>query len=377
MTPEAKQHRVFTPVWQRIWMALLALLVLAFVLLSVFGLPAQWVACVFVAALLVGLGRKAFTVGDGWAKVNADRSFFEVFKALDVFVIAKTETLTKGKRTVALVESVDGMTTPAELLALVAAVEFGSDHPIAKAIIKRSASDKTIEPYVARDQRAIPGVGVTAMVDGQSITIAGPSILAARNLTLTVDQLMKVNAENIAGRTVVYALRNSELLGFVSLDDEFDESVGTAIRLIQRLGKRVVLLSSDAQGVVELVANRFGVDQSFAEILPHLRPRVFEQLSQKGERLALVGNEFAPESDGLVQIAPDLATLRLGLDRGVKIRRVLRQNLLIAAVLELAALPLALGALAGAGWVFEVVVGSVLISLSTAIAVLQARSMKR
>jgi Cu2+-exporting ATPase len=327
--------------------------------------------------LLVGLGRKALTFGDGWANVNSDRSFFEAFKALDVFVIAKTETLTKGKRTVALVESVDGMTTPAELLALVAAVEFGSDHPIAKAIIKRSSSDKTIEPYVARDHRAIPGVGVTAMVDGRSITIAGPSILAARNLTLTVDQLMKVNAENIAGRTVVYALRNSELLGFVSLDDEFDESAHSAIRLIQRLGKRVVMLSSDAQGVVELVAQRFDVDQSFAEILPHLRPRVFEQLSQKGERLAVVGKEFAPESDGLVQIAPDLSTLRLAIERGVKIRRVLRQNLVIAAVLELAALPLALGAFAGAGWVFEVVAGSVLISLSTAIAVLQARSMKR
>jgi Cu2+-exporting ATPase len=186
-----------------------------------------------------------------------------------------------------------------------------------------------------------------------------------------------VNDENIAGRTVVYALRDSQLIGFISLDDEFDESAHSAIRLIQRLAKRVVLLSSDAQGVVEWAAKEFEVDQSFAEILPHLRPRVFEQLAQNGKTIAVVGSEFAPQSDGLTLIAPDLATLRLGLERGIKLRRVLRQNLAVAAVLELVAVPLAVGLFAGAGRVFEVVLGSVLISLSTAIAFVHARSMKR
>jgi Cu2+-exporting ATPase len=375
MTPETNQPSVVAPALQRLWMALLTLLVLAFIGLAVFGSGFQAIAAVFVAVALAALGRKALTVGDSWQYVNAERAFFERFAATDVVVLPKSGALTDTGRWLMAKQSFVSSLGDQDLLLLAAAVEQHSDHPLAGAILARlNASDELAE---ARDFRAIPGVGVTAMVGGQAVTIGGPTLLTSRNLFLTVDQLVRVTAEHAEGRTVLFMVRDNELLGFFAIAHNISESASRAVDLLHKFKKRIVVLSADAEDVVKWVAEHFDIDEVYAEVMPHQRASVFEKLAAGGKTVAVVGEEFLPQADGVPVLAKDLDSLAVAIERGMKLRRVLGQNLVIAGVLELLALPLALGAFASIGATFEIVLGSLLISLSAATAAWQTRKLKR
>jgi len=264
-----------------------------------------------------------------------------------------------------------------ELLAIAAAVESESDHPIAKAIVSAAETKGLVGGQTARDLRAIPGVGVTAILDGKAITIGGPSLLTARNLALTVDQLLLVNDENTRGRTVAYVIRDSELLGCISTADAVNEFAASRVVSVQRLGKKVVLLSADAQGVVDWLAGELGLDAAYGEVLPHQRAEFFSRLQADGNKACVVGNEFAPHTHGIQQIASSLEELNWFIARGRRLRAKLWQNRAAVAILALAGIPMALGAFTDATSLATLTYGAVLISLSYALAVVQVHSMKR
>jgi Cu2+-exporting ATPase len=264
-----------------------------------------------------------------------------------------------------------------QLLEIAAAVERESEHSIGRAIVTAAESKGLAGLAAARDLRAIPGVGVTAMLDGKAITIGGPSLLTARNLTLTVDQLLLVNDENSRGRTVGYLIRDNELLGCISTADAVNEHAEERVASVQRLGKKAVLLSADAQGVVEWLGKELGLDETFGEVLPHQRQALLANLQADGKRVAVVGNEFAPELDGLEQLAKSLEELDSIILRGRQLKAKLWQNRVAAAVLVLAGVPMAMQGFAGAESTFTLIYGGVLISLSSAFAAVQVRSMKR
>ena len=379
MTPETNQPGTSVPRAKRVWWALvvtLPVLFVAFALLA-WAAPASVLALVFVAVVLLPIGQPFFTVGGAYADVNAVREGFAKLKSIDVVVLAKTGTLTAGKHSVVATHSFSSAVSQDELLAIAASVERDSDHPIARAIVSAAESKGLTGRSAARDLRAIPGVGVTAMFDGKAITIGGPSLLTARNLTLTVDQLLLVNDENSRGRTVGYVLRDDELLGCISTADAVNESPEGKVAALQKLGKEVVLLSSDAQGVVEWLAGELGLDAAYGEVLPHQRAEFFARLQADGKKVAVVGSEFAPEPDGVDQIAASLEALNWVVVRGTRLRVKLWQNRVAAVILALAGLPMALGAFSAANSEQTLIYGSVLISLSTAFAAVQLRSMKR
>jgi Cu2+-exporting ATPase len=379
MTPETEQQRVAAPRLKQFWWALLVALPVLFVVLAVVGLagPASICVLLFVAALLLPIGTKHLTIGEGYAPLNELRDAFALLKSVDTVVLPKTGTLTAGKHSVVDVQSFAADVTADQVLELACAVERDSEHPIARAIVSAAVNKGMDGLAAARDLRSIPGVGVTAMVDGQAITIGGPSLLTSRNLILTVDQLIKVNEENSLGRTVGYVIRNSELLGCISTADELNDEAPEPVARLQRLGKLVAVLSSDAAGVVKNVAFEFELVEWFAEVLPHQRAELFERLAVDGKKVAVVGSEFAPESDSLITLAPSLGQLDSIARRGQQLRAKLWQNRVAAAILGLAAIPLISLAFSKPDLVTTLVYGSVLISLSTAFAVLQVRSMKR
>lgn len=379
MTPETQQQSVAAPRLKQLWWALIVALPVLFVVLAVVGLagPASICVLLFVAVVLLPIGTKHLTVGESHAPLNELRDDFALLKSVDTVVLPKTGTLTAGKHSVVDVQSFAADVIADQVLELACAVERESEHPIARAIVLAAANKGMDSLAAARDLRPIPGVGVTAMVDGQAITIGGPSLLTSRNLILTVDQLIKVNEENSLGRTVGYVIRNSELLGCISTADSLIDSAEEQVARLQQLGKTVVVLSSDAQGVLDWVATETGCDKAIGEVLPHQRAELFSRLAADGKKVAVVGSEFAPESDSLITLAPSLSQLDSIARRGRQLRAKLWQNRVAAAILGLAAIPLISLAFSKLDLTTTLVYGSVLISLSTAIAVVQARSLKR
>lgn len=379
MSPETNPPGNAVPGAKRVWWAVLVVLPLLFVGFSLLGWPgpASVSALLFVAVVLLPLGAKFLTVGDRYVVLNAVRDGFAKLKSIDIVVLPKTGTLTAGKHSVVGVHSFSAEVSADQLLEIAAAVERESEHSIGRAIVAAAEHKGLAGLPAARDLRAIPGVGVTAMLDGKAITIGGPSLLTARNLTLTVDQLLLVNDENSRGHTVGYVIRDNELLGCISTADAVNEHAEERVSSVQRLGKKVVLLSSDAQGVVEWLGKELGLDQTFGEVLPHQRQALFARLQADGKKVAVVGNEFAPESDGIDQIARSLEELDSIILRGRQLKAKLWQNWLAAAVLVLAGVPMAMQGFAGADSTFTLIYGAVLISLSSAFAAVQVRSLKR
>lgn len=379
MTPENHLPSPAALRLKQAWMAALALLVLAFLALTIVGWlgAATLMVPLFVLAVLLPIGTPFLTVGDGWSVLNQLRADFARLKSVDTVLLAKTGTLTSGNPVVVDVQTFVPSMSADQILELVCAVEREANHPIAKAVISAAQNKQLDSLPAARDLRVIPVVGVSARVDATVITIGGPSLLTSRNLILDVNQLLQVNAANEAGRTVGYVIRDNELLGYVATSDALVEPARLQVANLHRRNKRVALLSADAQGVVKWVAQQFNLNDWFAEVLPHQRAALFEKLKAEGRSIGVVGQDFLAHAESLTQLAPSLNALDSIALRGRQLTMKLWQNRAAAALLSLAAIPLISMGFSHASQIATLTYGSVLISLSTAIAAWQSRSLKR
>ncbi|MEY3273950.1 MAG: hypothetical protein RLZZ279_82 [Actinomycetota bacterium] len=324
-----------------------------------------------------------------------DRKSFEALRNVDVVVFDKTGTLTEGKRKVAGVYSVEGRNDSNEMLALAAAVEKYSEHSLGRAIV---AQAEHLEVLPAKDFRTIPGIGVTARVGATVVTVGGPGLLTSRNLTLSANDLLRAHEENQLGRTVVYVLSESVLMGYISIGDNMRESATDAVRDIQRLGKHVVLLSGDAQGVVESVGAKLGITEVYGEVLPQQKSELVKKLQAQGKRVAMVGDgvndapalaqaevgiaigsgtDVAIESAGLLLVSSDPAGVSQAISLSRRTYSKMIQNLIWGAGYNVVAIPLAAGAFAGFGFVLSPALGAVLMSLSTIVVAANAQLLRR
>jgi Cu2+-exporting ATPase len=324
-----------------------------------------------------------------------DRKSFEALRNVDVVVFDKTGTLTEGKRKVAGVYSVEGRNDSNEMLALAAAVEKYSEHSLGRAIV---AQAEHLEVLPAKDFRTIPGIGVTARVGATVVTVGGPGLLTSRNLTLSANDLLRAHEENQLGRTVVYVLSESVLMGYISIGDNIRESATDAVRDIQRLGKHVVLLSGDAQGVVESVGAKLGITEVYGEVLPQQKSELVKKLQAQGKRVAMVGDgvndapalaqaevgiaigsgtDVAIASAGLLLVSSDPAGVSQAISLSRRTYSKMIQNLIWGAGYNVVAIPLAAGAFAGFGFVLSPALGAVLMSLSTIVVAANAQLLRR
>lgn len=324
-----------------------------------------------------------------------DRKSFEALRNVDVVVFDKTGTLTEGKRKVVGVYSVEGRNDSNEMLALAAAVEKYSEHSLGRAIV---AHAENLELLQAKDFRTIPGIGVTARVGATVVTLGGPGLLTSRNISLSATDLMRAHEENQLGRTVVYVLSESQLMGYISIGDNMRDSALDAVRDIQRHGKHVVLLSGDAQGVVESVGAKLGIKEVYGEVLPQQKSELIKQLQAKGKRVAMVGDgvndapalaqaevgiaigsgtDVAIESAGLLLVSSDPAGVSEAIQLSRRTYSKMVQNLIWGAGYNVFAIPLAAGAFAGLGFVLSPALGAVLMSLSTIVVAANAQLLRR
>ncbi len=229
----------------------------------------------------------------------------EVTGKLSTVVLDKTGTLTQGKHAVQDVVAVDGV-GESELLRLAAAVERGSEHPLAHAIVQ-AAEERGLAVPRAQDFRSYTGKGAEARVEGRAIVVGSRRLMDERQLhgaTLTE------HAERLTGqgKTVIYVAENNRIMGLVSLADIVRPTSTAAINALHDLGIEVAMITGDNWGVGRAIADELGIDTVRAEVLPEHKATEVAKLQRQQKIVAMVG-------DG-INDAPALAQADVGLAIG-------------------------------------------------------------
>ena len=255
------------------------------------------------AALMVGTGvaaRRGILIKDAQA--------LEVAHGVDVVAFDKTGTLTMGRPTLVAAVAAPG-TDERQLLTLAAALQSGSEHPLARAVTQE-AQARALTRLEAQDLRAIPGRGMAGTVQGLDLRLA--STVAMQEFGVDTSPLLATaRGLQSEGRTVSWLASlgpTPQLLGLLAFGDEIKPQAAEAIAQLHRQGVRTVLVSGDNRGSAEAVARRLGMSDVRAEVLPGDKAQVIAGLKQGGHRVAMVG-------DG-VNDAPALAAADVGLAMG-------------------------------------------------------------
>ena len=320
-----------------------------------------------------------------------DRRAFEQAKDLTAVIFDKTGTLTEGKFGVTDVVSLIDQN---ELLKMAASVEQNSEHIIAKAILNY-AKEKGINPEKVENYRTIPGKGAYATFKGKELYVGSPNLLKELGINLKDERIQKLQKE---GKTVVFVVIDGKLSGAFALSDRIKKESFEAVKQLKSMGIKVFMLTGDSEEVAKSVSRELGIDDYFAQVLPHEKAEKVEFLKKQGYKMAMVG-------DG-INDAPALVTADVGIAIGAgtdvaiesadiilvksnpaDVPKVIRlskvtyskmvQNLWWAAGYNIVAIPLAAGILYNYGIVVQPAVGALLMSISTVIVALNSQTLRR
>jgi Cu2+-exporting ATPase len=341
-----------------------------------------------------------------------DRLALESMRTVGAVLFDKTGTLTKGEPTVTAVVAVGDRSEDA-LLALAAAAESDSEHPLARAVVD-AARRRNLAIASAADFTSSPAVGITAMVDDATAGGAGESVevrVGGPRLLADADQgeLAATTSWHDDGAIVLHVLVDGTVAGALALADEIREESRQTVDTLHRFGIEVVMITGDAEPVARSVAAQLGIERVFAGVRPEDKAMHVAELQAEGRRALARGDDrhstVAMVGDG-VNDAPALARADVGIaigagtdvaigSAGVILAssdprsvlstillsrasyRKMAQNLWWAAVYNLIAVPLAAGVLAPIGFVMPMSVGALLMSLSTVVVALNAQLLRR
>jgi Cu2+-exporting ATPase len=221
----------------------------------------------------------------------SDQTQFTNLANIDVVLVNKAGTLTSTARRVAKMRLAVGspLTLETEVLALAAGVELNIAHPIAESIVREARRRQLDIPEVL-DARVIPGLGVTGFLEGETITVGGPGLLTTRNIPIYVDDLVRSDAANQAGHTILYVLKAAQLIGMIELRESVLPESIDAVRSVHAQKVRVAMVTGDATGVAEQVAKELGIAEVFAEIVPSKKADVVRKLKTDGSRVAMAAS---------------------------------------------------------------------------------------
>jgi len=261
------------------------------------------------------------------------------------------------------VEAADGVEKD-EVLRLAAALEAGSEHPLAAAIVRGAEAGKITIP-TANDFNSVTGKGVLGTVDGKRLALGNPALMEQE--TVDIQSLVtRANALRDEGATVMFLAVDGKAAGLIAVSDPIKESTPEALRDLRKEGLRIVMLTGDNKRTAEAVARRLGIDEVIADVLPKQKVEAVERLQAEGRFVAMVGDgindspalakaqvgiamgtgtDVAMESAGVTLIKGDLR----GIVRARRLSRAtmrnIKQNLFFAFAYNTAGIPIAAGVL--------------------------------
>ena len=309
-------------------------------------------------SIMVGTGKGAT---HGVLVKNAEA--LELMEKIDTLVVDKTGTLTVGKPKLVAVEPAGGF-AEGEVLRLAAALERGSEHPLAEAIVA-GAEERGIAIPPSADFASHTGKGVTGTVEGRAVALGNARLLAG----LGVDaKALEASADRhrAEGEGVMFVAIDARLAGLVAVADPVKDSAAGAVAELRRSGIRVVMMTGDNRRTAEAVGRRVGIDEILADVLPDQKQAKVEELKQQGRRVAMAGDgindapalaaadvgiamgtgtDVAMESAAVTLVKGDLAGIVRARHLSRATMRNIRQNLFFSFVFNAAGVPIAAGVL--------------------------------
>ncbi|MBZ9750190.1 heavy metal translocating P-type ATPase [Deinococcus sp. HMF7604] len=320
----------------------------------------------------------------------------EGLQAAQVVALDKTGTITLGRPHLTDLLTVDGVDEQA-LLALVAAAETASEHPLARAIVA-AAQDRGLTLPLAEGVQARPGFGLDARVAGQQVQVGNARLMAQAG----------VDAEPLAeaalrlaelGRTPVYAAVDGQLRGLLGVADPLKPGSAEAVRALQAQGLEVVMVTGDHEGAAQAVARQLGIAQVRAEVLPGEKQTVVQALQAGGRRVVFVGDgindapalaqadvgvaigtgtDVAVETADIILMGGDLRGVPAAVTLSRATLRNIRLGLFWAFAYNVLLIPVAAGALSPVfGWQLSPVLAAAAMGLSSVFVLSNALRLRR
>ncbi len=285
---------------------------------------------------------------------------------LDTVVLDKTGTLTEGRPVVTdLVVSNGFFQTEEELLKTAATVERGSEHPVGKAILAEATTRKMVLPE-PEEFRAAGGLGVSALVGGQSVRVGKPGWFEELNVSLEA-AMTDIDRLRNQGKTVMGVTVENELAGLIAVADTLHPEAAEAVNRMHQMGLDVVMLTGDNRQTAQAIAREVGIDKIFAEVQPDQKSAKVVELQQEGHRVGMVGDgindapalaqadvgmaigtgtDIAIETGDVILSGGSLIGVPRALRLSQRTMRTIRQNLFWAFFYNVLLIPVAAGVLA-------------------------------
>jgi len=326
------------------------------------------------------------------------RNVVSLERASEVNIVAvdKTGTLTVGKPVVATVIPASGFRED-DVLEHAAIAEKWSEHPIAKAILEEYRSRYGRLPRDPDSFEAIPGMGVVASLDGESIAVGNSKLM--KGFEVNTEELegeaLKLMGE---GATVVYVARGSKLLGLVAVSDRIRDGVVEALWDLKRRGLKAIMLTGDKSVTAKAVAAKLGIDDVYAELDPEAKSEVIRELQRKGYKVMMVGDgvndapslskadlgvamgtgaDVSKEAGDVILVQPDLKKIPILLSIAGKVRRRIYFNLFWAFAYNVILVPIAAGALTPLGITLRPEMAAAAMALSSITVTLSSYQLSR
>jgi P-type Cu+ transporter len=307
----------------------------------------------------------------------------ETAHRISTVVLDKTGTITRGAPAVTGIHGISADSN--SMLAVAAAAESGSEHPVAKAIVS-AAREAALALPTATGFQALPGQGMRASVEGRKVLIGNAALIASNGIE--VDSL-KEKLDDIAqrGETPVIVTMDGAVAGIIAVADEVRPESRQAISALARMGIDVVMLTGDNEHTAAAIASQVGVDKVVANVLPGEKAAEVKRLRTKGEIVAMVGDgindapalaeadigiavgtgtDVAIEASDMTLLKGDLRRVVTAIALSRATMSTVKQNLFWAFVYNVIGIPIAAGILYPAtGWLLSPVIASAAMSLSS------------
>jgi Cu+-exporting ATPase len=234
-----------------------------------------------------------------------DAQAIESLREIDTLVVDKTGTLTVGRPALHEVIAVEPWEQD-ELLAIAAALEKSSEHPLARAIVD-GATARNLAAAAVTNFQSVTGRGVTGRYGDRAVALGNVALM--KDVGASLDALHgRAETLRATGRTVMFVAIDGQLAGAIAVGDPIKETTPQALKDLRADGLRIVMLTGDARGTAEAVAKNLGIDEVIAEVQPADKARIVEKLQGEGRRVAMAG-------DG-INDAPALARAHVGIAMG-------------------------------------------------------------
>lgn len=339
-------------------------------------------------AIMVGTGK-----GAELGIMIRTAAALEMAHGIDCVTFDKTGTLTEGRMRLAGLNAVGG---EAEALRLAASVEKLSTHPIAAAIVQ-AAGERGIPLSPVTDYRTYAGRGVSAVIDGATIRVGKADWLKEQGID-PARLAAWADEQSGAGATVMYAARDGHLLGGFALSDTLRPTSAEAVKRLNDLGVRTVMLTGDNERAANAIGGQLGVSEVRAQLLPQDKQAVIADLQAGGRKVMMVGDgindapalvkadlgcavgqgtDVAIESADVVLMRDDPRLAAGAIQLGRAVIRNIRENLFWAFFYNLIGIPIAAGALSGLGVELNPMIAAAAMSMSSVCVVTNALRLRR